>query len=52
MGEYDGDIHLPLGLARRLRAKEGGRGVSVGRYVGDLLRVAPPAYTRWEDVPA
>jgi len=33
-------IRLPLGLARRLRDEATERGVSVGRYVGDLLRVA------------
>ncbi len=47
------NIRLPLGLARRLRAEAAARRVSVGRYVGDLLRVAlgdlpgdpPPAST-------
>jgi len=34
------NIRLPLGLARRLRAEAAARGVSVGRYVGNLLRVA------------
>jgi len=34
------NIRLPLGLARRLRAEAAERGVSVGRYVGNLLRVA------------
>jgi len=34
------NIRLPLGLARRLRAEATARRVSVGRYVGDLLRVA------------
>ncbi len=34
------NICLPLALARRLRAEAADRGVSVGRYVGDLLRAA------------
>ncbi len=34
------NIRLPLDLARRLRAEAAAQGVSVGRYVGDLLRVA------------
>jgi len=34
------NIRLPLDLARRLRAEASARRVSVGRYVGDLLRVA------------
>ncbi len=47
------NIRLPLGLARRLRAEAAGRGISVGRDVGDLLLVTlgdlpggqPPAPT-------
>jgi len=34
------NIRLPLDLARRLRAEAADRGLSVGRYVGDLLRTA------------
>ncbi len=34
------NIRLPLDLARRLRAEAAERGVSVGRYVGGLLRTA------------
>ncbi len=41
------NIRLPLDLARRLRAEAAEGGVSVGRYVGGLLRTAlgdlPPA---------
>lgn len=33
------NIRLPLGLARCLRAEAAARGVSVGRYVGDLFRI-------------
>ncbi len=32
------NIRLPLGLARRLRTEAAERRISVGRYVGDLLR--------------
>ena len=47
------NIRLPLDLARRLRTEAAERRVSVGRYVGDILRVAlgdlpgglPPAST-------
>jgi len=47
------NIRLPLSLARRLRAEATDRRISIGRYVGDLLRVAlgdlpgglPPAPT-------
>ncbi len=34
------NIRLPLDLARRLRAEAAERRLSVGRYVGNLLRVA------------
>ncbi len=34
------NIRLPLDLARRLRAEAAEGGVSVGRYVGNLLRTA------------
>ncbi len=34
------NIRLPLSLARRLRAEAAEGGVSVGRYVGNLLRTA------------
>ena len=34
------NIRLPLNLARRLRAEAAEGGVSVGRYVGGLLRTA------------
>ncbi len=43
------NIRLPLSLAHRLRAEATDRRISIGRYVGDLLRVAlgdlptPPA---------
>jgi hypothetical protein len=47
------NIRLPLDLARRLRAEAAERRLSVGRYVGNLLRAAlgdlpgvpPPAST-------
>jgi hypothetical protein len=53
------NIRLPLGLARRLRAEAAERRLSVGRYVGDLLRAAlgdlpgvpPPASAPTPPVP-
>jgi len=43
------NIRLPLDLARRLRAEAAERHLSVGRYVGNLLRTAlgdlPPVPT-------